>query len=280
MFIWATVAVFRQNCAISSAFLAFLRAILGALFMAVIILVSRRPVDFKAIRKNLLLLFLAGAALGMNWVCMFQAYRYIPTSNATLFYNTAPMYVLLVSPFIFHEKLSTKKVICVIISFFGLVLVSGATGDNGPDAFRGILLSFLAAFCYAFVVCANKLFKDIGSSDRTIAQLFFSSLVALVYSLCTENVNATQFDSTSVWMALILGIVCTGIPYILYFRALPKLSSTTICIWSYILPVMTVVCGVVFLNESLTFSIVLGGLLILGSTFVAEWTPKSKAKTE
>lgn len=145
MTVFGTLGLFVRNIPVSSGELALYRAVLAALLIGVYLLVSRQKIPFARIKKEVPLLLLSGAAMGVNWILLFEAYRYTSVSVATLSYYFAPVIVTLVCPILFHEKLTGKKFLCFVMSTLGLVLITGIGDTRGLDDLKGILFGLGAA---------------------------------------------------------------------------------------------------------------------------------------
>lgn len=179
MFIFGTIGIFRRFIPLSSALLAGIRGIAGALFLLCIVILSGRKFIPKiSFRKKCAFVF-TGCLIGLNWMFLFEAYRYTTIGIATLCYYMQPTIVLLLSPFIFHEKLSVKKLICALIAAAGMVLVS--SGDIQGGNFRGILYGLSAACLYSGVVIFNKKAPEADAYERTILQLFSAGMICEKY---------------------------------------------------------------------------------------------------
>ena len=126
MAVFGTLGVFTRNIQVSSGELALYRAILAAGLILVYLLVTRQPVPFSSIKKEIPLLLASGVAMGINWILLFEAYRYTTISVATLSYYFAPVIVTAVCPFLFHERLTKKQLFCFIMSTLGLFMIIGA----------------------------------------------------------------------------------------------------------------------------------------------------------
>lgn len=279
MLIFGSIGVFRRYIPLSSAWMACVRGIIGTLFLLCVVVFSKKRMDKKAIKKNLLLLLISGAAIGINWILLFEAYRYTTVAIATLCYYMAPVIVILLAPVLLKEKMTAKKSVCAAIAILGMLLVSGifdggaATGGSG----KGILFGLGAAMFYASVVLMNQFIKDISAYDKTIMQLGGATLVVLPYSLLTSGVQ--EFATLTVPQILLLlavGIVHTGIAYWLYFGSMDKLSGQTVAVYSYIDPAFAVVLSVVMLREETGVLGIIGAVLILGATLFSELNVKRK----
>lgn len=148
MAIFGTLGIFTRNIAVSSGELALYRAVLAAMLIAVYLVGTKQKINFKAIKKELFLLLLSGIAMGINWILLFQAYKYTTISLATLSYYFAPVIVTAVCPVLFHEKLTRKQIVCFIMSTVGLIMITGIGDIGGGSDYIGILFGLGAAVFY------------------------------------------------------------------------------------------------------------------------------------
>ncbi len=278
MVIYGTIGIFVRYIPLPSATVSMIRGLIGAPFLLLILLLKRSKISWKAIRENFIRLCLLGTMLGVNWIFLFEAYRYTSVATATLCYYLAPIFIVAVSPFVFKEKMKLKKVLCIAIALFGMVFVSGFAKNGMPAAseIRGILLGVGAAVLYAAIVVQNKKLHNISAYDRTIAQLAISAIVLLPYNLIVGNLNDISFTPTTVILLLVVGVVHTGISYFLYFGSMNGLPAQTLAILSYIDPVVAIILSACVLRESIDVFDVIGAVLVLGAAVVSEYTPKRK----
>ena len=272
MTVFGTLGLFVRNISVSSGELALYRAVLAALLIGVYLLVSRQKIPFARIKKEVPLLLLSGAAMGVNWILLFEAYRYTSVSVATLSYYFAPVIVTLVCPILFHEKLTGKKFLCFVMSTLGLVLITGIGDTRGSDDLKGILFGLGAAVFYATVILLNKSIHQVEGIHRTFLQFLSAIVVLIPYVLSTNGITLSSLN------VLIVGLVHTGITYCLYFSSLKELPGQEAAILSYIDPLVAVLVSVTLLGESMTAMQVIGGALILGFTLLNELSPVPKVK--
>lgn len=249
------------------------------LFLLLLTLISKKNFSKESIKKNLPILFFSGAFIGINWILLFESYRYTSVATATLCYYLAPVIVILLSPLILKEKLTVLKLLCVFGALVGMVFVSGVA-ENGIPSFSeitGILLGVGAAAFYATVIMLNKKLRDIESNDRTLVQLGVAGAVILPYALLTENVAEIKLGATAIILLAVVAIVHTGISYTLYFGSIKELNTQTVAIFSYIDPIVAIILSAVILKESMTVYSIIGAVLILGSTLISELSEKKKS---
>ena len=273
MTIFGTIGIFRKYIPLPSSTLALARGVIGTLFLLTLVLfVKKQRLDGGAIRRNLAFLVISGALIGFNWILLFEAYQYTTVAVATLCYYMAPVIVVMVSPFLFKEKLTPLKAACVAVALAGMVFVSGIpqSGFGGISELKGILLGLGAALLYATVVVLNQYIRDIPAYDKTIMQLGMAAVAILPYTLLTENFADISFTPIAVLMLLFVGIVHTGIAYTLYFGSMSGLKAQTIALFSYIDPVVAIILSAVILQENIGLWGVIGAVMVLGSTMVSE----------
>ena len=272
MFIFGTIGLFRRWIDLPSSLVAMARGAIGMVFLLLVLRLRKGKLDRAAIRRALPVLILSSAALGINWILLFEAYNYTSVATATLCYYFAPMFIILVSPALLRERLTARKLVCVCTAFIGMVFVSGVlqTGFSGASELRGVALGLCAAVFYAVVVILNKRLTDLPAYDRTILQLGISAVVLLPYVLLTEPVGELSFSLTSMLLLLVVGIVHTGFAYALYFGALPEVKAQTAAILSYIDPVVAVLLSALLLRERMDALGIAGAVLILGAAMVSE----------
>lgn len=277
MFIFGTIGVFVRFIPFSSATVAFWRGFVGMLFLLVVLIVKGEKIYTENIKKNLLLLCLSGGFIGINWILLFEAYRYTTVATATLCYYMAPVIVIIASIFIFSEKLNIKKTLCVIFSLIGMIFVSGVLNVKFSfTEFKGVFLGLGAALFYACVILFNKKIGNIEPVPKTVFQLGSATVVILPYMLLTSSVNVEDITVSSIVLLLIVSILHTGVAYLLYFTAVGKLKAQTTAILSYIDPVVAIVLSALFLKEKIGFFGVMGAIIILFSAFINELPQKKK----
>ena len=211
--------------------------------------------------------------MGINWILLFEAYNYTTVAVATLCYYMQPTIVMLLSPLIFREKLTGKKVLCAVIAVGGMILVSGVTGaqSTGKEGMRGILLGLGAALFYSIVIIMNKKAPGLEAYRKTTVQLFSAGVVMIPYLLLTGGKGEGPFTPATVLLLAVVGLVHTGVAYVLYFGSMDGLRTQSIAIFSYIDPVSALIFSAVFLREPLTPMNLIGALMIIGSAVVSEW---------
>ena len=276
MAIFGTLGIFVRNIPVSSGELALYRAVLAALLIAAFLFLTKQQIPFSNIKKEIPLLLASGMAMGINWILLFEAYKYTTVSVATLSYYFAPVIVTIVCPVLFKEKLTGTQIVCFVMSTVGLVLITGIGDVGGGRGLIGILFGLGAAFFYAAVILLNKFIKNVKGIHRTFLQFLSAIVVLIPYVAITSGVTLGNLNSIGWINLLIVGLVHTGVTYCMYFSSLKELPGQKAAILSYIDPLVAVLISVTILGESMTLQQVIGGLLILGFTLWNEISPKAR----
>ncbi len=282
MTIFSTIGIFRKFIPLPSGFLAMSRGFIGAFFLILLMLfgkLGKKSIDLSAIGKKIWLLIISGALIGFNWILLFEAYSYTSVATATLCYYAAPIFVIIASPFLLGERLTAKKIICVLIAAIGMVMVSGifSASFGGLRDLIGVFLGLGAALLYASVVIINKRIGKMPPYEKTATQLASAAIVILPYVFLAEDISPESFTLTSVIMIIIVGILHTGISYALYFDSMSSLGAQTVALFSYIDPIVAIILSAVVLRENIGIVGYIGAVLVLGSTLYSELPDKKKS---
>jgi len=279
MLIFGSIGLIRRNIPYSSALISFFRGAVAALILFVLRLCGvfgRRSTSGASgeaykheVRFNLLPLAISGAMIGINWILLFEAYRYTTIAVATISYYMAPVFTVIASVFILKEKLTVRKAVCVMVAVIGMVFVSGVI-ETGISGLKGVLLGMGAAILYSGDVIINKKVKGVAGIDRTIIQMGFAALAVLPYWLANEDFSTLTFSLQPMLLLMVTAVVCTALTYSLYFSAIQKVPAQTAAILSYIDPVVAVLISALILNEGMSVLTLIGVVLVIGAAICSE----------
>ena len=277
MLIFGTIGIFVEYINMPSGVIAAVRGFVGAAIIFLFMLITRQRFDFAAIRKNLILLIASGAAIGFNWILRFEAYNKAGVPVATVCYYMAPIFVIVVSPFLLKERLSAKKVVCVAVALVGMMLVAGLF-NSGTANLGGILLGLGAAALYASAIIMNKFLGELSAYEKTLIQLLVAAITVTPYAAIAGG--EIDLRPVAIAMLAIVGIVHTGIAYTLYFGSMKKLKAQNVAILSYIDPASAIILSMIIaaiLSKPLpAVTEIVGAVLIIGAAFVSEVSFKKK----
>ncbi len=266
MLIFGTNGYLVAHLSLQGSQIVLVRTLVGGLLLTAIVLL-RGGFDREAVRAEWRDLLFGGVALGLNWVALFTAYRLLNVSLATLIYYAGPMLVLLFSPLLFRESLTPQKIAAVAIVAAGLFCITGSITSAGMSL-TGLLAAVLSALFYASLIIFNKHIVKTGGMQTAALELDVAFVVVLIYVLLTAGIPHPL--KADIPYLLVLGLVNTGIAYMLYFTGLQKLPGQSVALISYVDPVSALVFSALLLHETMTPLQVLGAVLIIGGALLGE----------
>ena len=271
MLLFGTIGIFVRTISMPSSIIALVRGIIGSIFLLLVVFARRTGIDMSAVKRNWWKLLLSGGCIGVNWILLFEAYRFTTVATATLCYYLQPVIVVLGSALVLKEKLSIRKLLCVLVAILGMIPVSGVL-ESIPTAgeVTGILLATGAALLYGINILTNKTMQGLSPFDMTIFCMITATLTLLPYTLLTEDWSAIVWEPQSLLLLLVVGIIHTGVAYALYYSALEKMKAHEVAIYGYIDPICAILLSALLLSEPLPVGIVIGAVMILGATYISE----------
>lgn len=268
MVIFGTNGLIVANISLGSAEIVLMRTFLGSLFLLAVVLV-KRSFSFADLKADLVPATIGGAALGLNWVLLFSAYRSAGVGLSTLTYYCGPIIVLALSPVLFKEKLTWNKLLAIAAVAVGMFCITGDI-EPGSDVQTGLLFGGGAALLYASLIVANKRVKRLSGLNCAMYELIVAFFVVLIY-LIASNAKLPVIPAAEdiIWV-LVIGLVNTGLAYYLYFSSLQKLPGQTVALVCYIDPLTALLVSGAFLGEKLLAVQIAGAVLILGGACLGE----------
>ena len=268
LLLFGTNGIVASMIHLSSYEIVLLRTLLGSLFLFSLFLITRGKPTFYKHKKQCIFLAISGMAMGASWIFLYEAYAEIGVSLASLAYYCGPIIVMILSPFLFGERLTVLKVVAFLTVLLGVFLVNGTAFEDGKSAW-GIIAGLLSAVTYSFMVMFNKKAKDIKGIENASLQLLIAFVTVAVFVAVTRGFNF-NIDTASILPALVLGLFNTGFGCYLYFSSIGKLPVQSVAICGCIELLSAVVFSMIFLSEVMLLPQVIGGILIIGGTVVSE----------
>ena len=254
---------------LSSYEIVLLRTLTGSLLLIAIFFVAREKLTFYKYKTQSIFLAVSGIAMGTSWIFLYEAYDEIGVSLASLAYYCGPVIVMILSPFLFGEKLTKLKVCSFLVVLVGIFLVNGTAFENGVSVW-GLACGLLSAICYSLMVMFNKKANDITGLENSMLQLFVAFLTVAIFVGIKQGYRM-EIDTQSIIPILVLGLLNTGIGCYFYFSSIGKLPVQTVAICGYLEPLSAVVFSVIFLKETMLPIQIIGAVLIIGGAMLGEY---------
>ena len=277
--LWGFMGVFVRALAgigISSTGAIMLRCGLAALMLGLTMLMRDRRLF--AVRLRDLWCFLGSGLCSMLFFtyCYFRSMEHLDLGTAAILLYTAPSIVIILSRFIFGERLTPVKLLALLLSFAGCCLVSGVGTDTMISA-QGILLGLGAGLGYALYSIFARLAMNRGYGSLTIS--FYTSLLAGAGAAVVWGAREAAIMLESPYNALLCLATAAAtfyLPYLLYTSGLKGVETGRASIMASIEPVMATLCGIFIFRERLTPLSACGMLLVLGAIALLNVSPRRK----
>lgn len=246
----------------------YLRTLIGSIFLIIVFFLSKQKLQFWRNKLHLLYLVISGVAMGASWIFLFEAFAQIGVSIATLIYYCGPVIVMMLSPFIFREKMTSAKVIGFLAVIFGMLCVNGQAFVQGKISW-GLIFGMLSAITYAIMVIFNKKASSITGLENAMCQLVISFITVAIFIGLKQGFSVNISDGNLIPI-LVLGVVSTGIGCYFYFSSIGSLPVQTVSILGYLEPLSALIFSAAILGEKLSLVQVAGAVLILGGAAFGE----------
>ncbi|MDT3377977.1 DMT family transporter [Labrys neptuniae] len=250
----------------------FWRCLFGAGTLALICLglgLFRR--DVITVRQ-IGLAVVGGVAIVANWLMLFAAYPRASISIATAVYNTQPFMLVGFGVLFFSEKLTASKLFWLGLAFAGMLgIVQAKSGAAGTDYLVGIGLALGAAFFYAIAALVAKKLKGVPPHLIALIQVIVGTLMLAPLASLSHPPAGEQ-----TWAILgTLGIVHTGLMYILLYGAIQKLPTSLTGALSFIYPVVAILVDLAAFGHRLDWlqMVGAGAILVAAAGMTLGWSP-------
>lgn len=249
-----------------------IRSIVTCLVLFIFLVIARR--DLLKIRLKDLWCFIGTGLFSIVFFnyCYFKAITMTSLSVAAVLLYTAPVMVMILSYFLFHEKFTGRKIAAVVLTFSGCVLATGIVGSAAVLSLEGILAGLGAGFGYALYSIFGKFAIERGYHSLTIS--FYTFLMAAIGSLPLADGKliglCMEQERSLIGFVVVFGLVSTVIPYLTYTIGLQYMENSKASILASVEPVVATLLGVVCFRETMTWSGVLGVVLVLAAICICQ----------
>lgn len=268
MVIWGSLGVFTRSIPLSALNLAFLRALIALpVLFAVLKMKKTEKVEWRLLKPYII----SGSLLGFGWLTLFYGYKHTSISSAVIIYNMCPVYVMIAAPLLLKETISKIQIAVVFFAFLGLFMIVGQNLSEGYG-YLGMALSAVSGMLYATIIIINRSIRSrVDNQTGTFVQISAAMIVLLPFVLAEGNIlTVRDLDAAAVIYTILLGVLHTGIVYTIFFSLTTQMKSVEIVLYSYLEPLFGILFSVIFIGEKLTVLQIIGGILILGSTYIGE----------
>jgi drug/metabolite transporter (DMT)-like permease len=226
-----------------------------------------------ALRDVTQLVILGVFGVALNQILFVIGLSRTSVAHSAIFANTTPILILLLAGVRGLERLSGWKLVGVMVSLTGVVLLRTLdTRPQGESTLAGDLLTLCGALAFSiFTVLGKPQAKRYGTiTVNTFAYAGGALLMAPVtlWQSAGFDFRAVPFSAWAAvsYMALVPSVIC----YLIYYYALARMEASHLAAFSYLQPLLAIVFGILILHEHVTLALVISGLVIFGGVYITE----------
>ncbi len=275
LFLLASNGIVASFITIPSYEIAFFRLLIALAFLAIVFFSSKNKKLCRHKLKDYFYLLCSGMTMGFSGLLIYEAFQLVGVGIATLICNFGPAIIMILSPLVFKEAFTSRRIIAFAIVFAGEILLNVISATSGASLL-GLFYAVMSAVFYAMMVIFNKKVKAIRGLEKSVYQYMAAFLSVAVFVLSRYGLSLDM--GLQNWLLLLLlGIVNTGIGGYLFFASIERLPVQTVAILSYLDPLFAVILAAIILNEKMTPLNILGAVMILGGAVYGEYKKKNTA---
>ena len=272
--IWGASFLFQRITvpAVGAPFTASIRIVLSAMMLVVVLRVLGRSLDLR--RQWRAWVWLGTISAALPFLCFAYAARTLPAGYMAVINATVPLLTVVMAALMLRLRPSWSKRIGVVVGLIGVgVLARYGSLGMSQQALVGIALCFIASSLYAY---SSLFIRQRHSSVNPLVLAGASQLGAafVMLPLGIWSMPDTLPPNGVIACLLVLGLICTGLAYVLYFRLISDVGSEKAVTNTFLVPVFAQIWGALFLHEHLTLAGAFGfGLVLLAVALVLELHP-------
>ncbi len=242
--------------------LSFYRVVIAAFSIYLfIILTGKNLIKPKYEKKQL---FIFGFLHGLTIVAYYIAVKYLSIASAILLLYSSSIWMVIFSYFILKERISYKIIIALVLAFSGVLIVT-FPGSAIRQSVFGIITGLLAGISFGYIYIISKTFKRYDK----ISLSFWQNIISIPFLIPLIFIELPNFTLNNLFILILLGTVCTAVPFILVYKGFEKVKGQLGGILILLETIFPIIFAIIFLNEIPNIYEIFGGVLIIFGSIIA-----------
>lgn len=275
----STGAVFARMADAHSLVIAAYRVGLASLLLVPLAYWKARDELCRLSSKDLKIVFLAGAFLAIHFATWISSLNYTTISNSVVLVSTSPLWVGILTPLLFKEKIRHFTVLSISISIIGCAIIGSGDFSGGGRALKGDLLALTGGFCAAGYLILGRILRQRLSLLVYISLCYASAATILWVIVLLMGLPISGFSAQTLWAIWGMALISQVIGHSSYNWALRYCSTTLVALSFLGEPVGSTILAYLLFHEQPTLAKMMGGLIVLSGIYLAarsEITPHNK----
>ncbi len=266
---WGVISIFVKKLSaygIESLQISLIRMFIGVIMFAVFVLIKDRSL-FQIHLKDIWIFFCTGiVSIVLFNTFYFYTMIHSQASVAVVLLYTSPVFVMIISAIVFKEKITLQKIIALILTLAGCVLVAGILGSSYRITFSVLLTGVASGLFYAlYSIFGNIGLKKYNTLTVTVWTFIFGFIGSIPFGQAGKTLSVFVQHPSLIFYGVGIGIVSTVIPYFLYTWGLNHMETSKAAILVAVEPLVGCLLGMLVFHEPSNLSKIIGIALILVS---------------
>jgi len=271
VFLFGLAGLFGKWISLSPTIIVLGRVFFASLALGFILLLTKESLKITP-GKNYFLLFFMGLILSIHWIAFFKSIQVSTVAIGLLSYSSFPIFTAFLEPLFLKEKLVKINILFALLCLCGVCLIIPQF-DLANSVYQGVLWGLLSGFTFALLAIANRyLSQKYSSLIIAFFQDFFATLLLLPLFFLIQP----ALSMGNILLLLILGVFCTAGSHSLFIKGMRYIKAQTASIISSLEPVYGIILAFLLLGEVPSLRTILGGAIILGTTFTVSLRTSKK----
>lgn len=272
--LWGTMGLFVRRLnemGLASMQIVEMRSVIAALLLFPITFLKDRTLLRIKVRQLWPLICSGLFSIVFFNYCYFSTISIMNLSMAAILLYTAPIFVMLFSLILFHEKLTARKILALALAFVGCCLVCGILNSSVSITLPGLLLGLGSGLGYALYSIFSRFSLNQGLNPIAITDytFLFAAIGGAVFTdFSSIGTAIQQYGVKFLAFAVLYTVVTTVLPYLLYTTGLRYVENGTASVIASVEPVVATVLGFLVFSEAPTLSTLLGIALVVLALFL------------
>lgn len=270
VFLFGLAGLFGKFIHQSSVVIVFGRVLFASIALMAIITYLRHRIALHS-TQDYIWFALLGIILAIHWTTFFYSVQISSVAVGLLSFSTFPVFTTFIEPIAFREPLERRNIAIALITLLGIGLIIPSF-DLANNITQGVIWGVVSGFTFALLAILNR---NYVKEYPSLLISFYQDGIAALVLLPIAFLQVSAFSWADIVLLVILGVLCTAIAHTLFIKGMSSIKAQVASIIASLEPVYGILFAAVLLNEIPGVRTVVGGIIILGATFVATTTSKS-----
>lgn len=235
----------------------------GALFLIIVGLILGKKLQFKTYWRHYMVFGVVSSAL--PFLCYGYSAQYLSASMMSIVNALTPVFGTVISALYFKTQLEKSKIIGLISGVVGVAVIVGFdTALLKTDAWFAVLVVMGAPLCYGIAATYTQVNKGPDSFANAQGSMMMGALVLM--PLLVFSTPQSMPGTTPILAVLGLGILCTGVAYLIFFKLLGEIGASSTLTVTFLIPIFGIGWGVLLLDEVVGIQTLIGAILVIYGT--------------